>query len=84
MSKNKVTVELNRASVGQLLQSGEMQDMLLKKAEQVAGKCGSGYESASYLMPTRAVARISAATPEAKRDNLKNNTLLKALGSAKQ
>lgn len=79
MSKSKVTVELNRAGVRAMLRSDEMKAMLEAKADAAAQACGAGYASAGYVMPTRAVARISAVSAEARRDNLKNNTILKAL-----
>lgn len=75
----KYKFELNRSGVRELLRSDEMKSMLKAKADAAAQSCGDGYESGSYVMSTRAVARVSAATIEAKQDNLKNNTILKAL-----
>lgn len=75
----KYKFELNRSGVRELLRSDEMSSMLKAKADAAAQACGDGYASGSCVMPTRAVARVSAATIEAKRDNLKNNTILKAL-----
>lgn len=75
----KLRVELNRAGVRALLRSEEMMAMLQKTANAAADRCGAGYETGSYRMPTRAVARVSAVTAAARRDNLKNNTIRKAL-----
>lgn len=75
----KLKLELNRAGVRALLRSDEMAAMLRKTAAAAAGRCGTGYEASDYLMPTRTVARVGAATAEARRDNLENNTILKAL-----
>lgn len=75
----KYKFELNRSGVRELLRSDEMKTMLKARADAAAQACGDGYESGDYVMPTRAVARVSAATIEAKQDNLKNNTILKAL-----
>ena len=75
----KCKFELNHSGVRELLRSDEMKAMLKAKADAAAKACGDGYQSGSYVMPTRAVARVSAATIEAKRDNLKNNTIVKAL-----
>lgn len=72
--------KLNRSGVRALLRSQEMKAMLKSKADAAAQACGDGYEAGSYVMPTRAVARVSAATIEAKQDNLANNTFLKVLG----
>lgn len=75
---SKTRIELNRAGVKALLRSDEMAALLRQKAA-AAARCGDGYEAGSYLMPTRAVARVGAVTSEAKRDNLEHNTILKAL-----
>ena len=75
----KYKFELNRSGVRALLRSDEMKSMLKAKADAAAQACGDGYEAGNYAMPTRAVARVSAVTAEAKQDNLKNNTILKAL-----
>ena len=76
---SNVKIQLNRAGVRALLRSEEMQAMLPKIAAAAAARCGDGYEAGSYIMPTRAVARVSAVSAAAKRDNLQNNTILKAL-----
>ena len=75
----KYKFELNRSGVRALLRSDEMQAMLKSKADAAAHACGDGYASENYVMPTRAVARVSAVSLQAKQDNLKNNTILKAL-----
>nr|DAP93877.1 MAG TPA: type I neck protein [Caudoviricetes sp.] len=75
----KYKFELNRAGVRSLLRSDEMQAMLKGKASGAAQRCGDGYAAGSYVLTTRAAARVSAVTSAAKQDNLKNNTILKAL-----
>ena len=70
---------LNRSGVRALLRSDEMKTMLKAKADAAAKACGDGYEAGSYVMPTRAVARVSAVSVQAKQENLGNNTILKAL-----
>lgn len=75
----KTRVELNRAGVRSLLRSEKMKELLKARADMVVNACGHGYEAGSYVMPTRAVSRVSAVTMEARLDNLKNNTILKAL-----
>ncbi len=77
---SKVKIELNSAGIRELLRSEEMQKLLEEQAEAVAGRCGAGYEHDTYLTGGRAVASAFTATPEAKRDNLENNTLLRGLG----
>lgn len=76
---DKYRLELNRSGVRELLRSDEMKAMLKAKADAAAKACGDGFESGSYVMPTRAVARVSAVSVDAKRDNLKNNTILRVL-----
>lgn len=79
MSKSKVKIELNQQGLQALLKSKEIEIMLKKRADEAVERCGEGYRAASYTMPTRAVARVSAVTRKAKRDNLQNNTILKSL-----
>ena len=77
MSKKKL--ELNRAWVAELLKCKETQDLLTEKAAEIQGRCGDGYEHDVYVGKTRANAMVQATTYQAKRDNLKNNTILKAV-----
>lgn len=80
MSK-KCHVVLNSAGIRELLKSSEIQSVLNETAETVARRAGEGYEAVpGTLGKTRANVRVQAATKEANKDNLENNTLLKALG----
>lgn len=76
---NKVTVVLNSEGVRQLLRSDEMQNLLREKAENALASLGEGYETTAYVGKNRANASIKAVTYKAKKDNLQNNTILKAL-----
>lgn len=76
---NKVRIKLHSAGVRALLKSAEMQSILNEQAAAAAARCGDGYESRVGVAKKRAVADIYPATPEARRDNYKNNTLEKAL-----
>lgn len=80
MSKPKMTVKLKRAGVRRLLRSQEMMNICTKYAFSAQNRLGDGYEVLYRTDKTRVVASIAAATPEAIRDNAKNNTILKALG----
>lgn len=73
------TFKLNRAGVRQLMQSAEMQSVLRDKASQIQNRCGDGYEHDIMVGRNRANAMVSASTYAAKRDNMDNNTLLKAV-----
>ena len=76
MSKN---FKLNRKGVRELMQSQEMQAVLQEKASQITARCGDGYESDVMVGKNRANAMVRAATSKAKRDNMDNNTILKAV-----
>lgn len=76
----KFHVELNSDGVRELLQSSEMTDICRSLAEGIAGRAGAGYEVTTYRGKNRVNASVHAATNEATQDNLKNNTLLKAVG----
>jgi len=71
--------KLNYAGVGQLLKSAEMQKVLEEKATAVKNRCGDGYEQDIYVGKNRANAMVYPDSYAAKRDNMKNNTILKAV-----
>lgn len=77
MSNSKF--KLNSSGVRQLLQSAEMQNVLATKATEIKTRAGDGFEQDTYVGKTRANAMVYADTYEAKRNNSKNNTLLKAV-----
>lgn len=76
---SKTTFKLNSAGVRQLMQSGEMQNVLKDEATIIKNSAGDGYEQDIYVGKTRANAMVYANTYQAKKENLKNNTLLKAV-----
>ncbi|MGK4109089.1 hypothetical protein [Enterococcus cecorum] len=71
--------KLNRAGVSQLMKSAEMKSVLISYASNIRNRCGDGYEQDIYVGSNRANAMVSATSIKAKRDNKKNNTLLKAV-----
>ena len=73
--------KLNRAGVRELLKSSEIQAVLTDKANGIRNRAGDGYESDIYVGKNRANAMVYADSIKAKRDNKKNNTLLKAVKS---
>lgn len=75
----KVKFKLNSKGVGQLLKSAEMQNALSEHATAIRNRCGDGYEKEQFVAGSRAVATVKATSFKAKRDNTKNNTLLKAV-----
>ena len=76
---SKFKFELNRSGVRALMQSAEMQSILKDKANNALNSLGQGYKADSYVGKTRANAMVYADTYQAKRDNLKNNSILKAV-----
>lgn len=83
MSKN-VRFVLNLPGLNALMKSGEMQSILNSAANSIANSAGEGYEAVSAKpISFIAIASVRAATYKARRDNNRNNTLLKAQGSVK-
>lgn len=77
MSKSKII--LNSDGVRDLLLSDEIAALCREKAAAACGRCGAGYQSDVYYGKKRVNAMIWAESSAAKKDNLENNTILKAL-----
>ena len=77
---SNITVKLNSQGVRELLKSQAIADACREQADAVAGRAGEGYSVEQRDYPERTGYVVSAETDEARTDNLKNNTLLKALG----
>jgi len=74
-----VKIVLNRSGVRELLRSPEMLQICEEHAGDVLGRCGDGYKTDSRTGKNRVNAMVYADTCQARADNLKNNTILKAL-----
>lgn len=74
-----VDFTINSEAVRDLLRSPEMMSICEEKANNALGKLGPGYIVTTMTGKTRVNASIYAETYEAKRDNLENNSILKAL-----
>lgn len=72
-------IELNREGVRKMLRSGKMRIICAEHAERIARRCGEGYKSDTYTGKNRVNAAVYADTYQAKADNARNNTILKAL-----
>lgn len=70
--------KLNGRGVSELLKGEAMQGVLDSYADGILDRAGEGYKKNSMVGKTRANAMVYADTIKAKRNNLKNNTLLKA------
>ena len=71
--------KLNEQGVRELLQSKEMMGICKEYASKSQSKLGDEYEMKTYMLDTRAAAKVQATTYKARKDNAKNNTILKAL-----
>lgn len=78
--------ELNRAGVRELLKSSEMQAVISEHTDRIRsnaeGMTGLEYESNVRNGSNRVVGTVSAGSAHAYYENLKNNTLLRALGGS--
>lgn len=75
---SNVKFKLDKAGVRELMQSKEMESICRGHADAIRSRCGDGYEVTTYTGKTRVNASVITATAEAMRDNMENNTLLKA------
>lgn len=71
--------KLNTKGVGEFLKSEPVKNMISERANEIANRAGTGYEADTQIGQKRATGRVKAATAKAKKDNKKNNTLLKAV-----
>lgn len=76
---SNVTFKLNRAGVREVLKSDGVQNTCRSMANSALARCGDGYVVHDVNYPERRGAAVAAATIKAARDNMKNNTLLKAV-----
>lgn len=76
---SKLKFKLNRRGVASLMKSSEMQHILEGHATSIRNRAGEGYQQDVYVGKNRANAMVSAKTYQAKADNKRNNTLLKAV-----
>ena len=78
MSKTKVV--LSYSGIGSILRSEEMAACVKAEADKRAAMLGGGYASDVHHPGTRVIASVFTQTREAAQDNMKNNTLLRAVG----
>lgn len=76
----KVRFELNRNGVRDLLRSPEMMAVCQQYANRALSSLGPGYEVNTMTGRNRVNAEVQAVTYAARKENLKDNTILKALG----
>lgn len=83
MSK-QFELKLNIAGLVELRRGPEVRSLLETTATAVERTAGDGYKHEVLDRPSRAIAKVSAATPHAYYSNKKHNTLIKALGANSQ
>lgn len=76
---SKTVFKLNKSGIRELLRSESMKTIVEKKANEAVQRLGSGYNRNSYVGKNRVNSTVYAESFEAKRDNYKNNTILKAV-----
>lgn len=76
-----VKFELNLAGLNELMKSSEMQNVLEGAAAQAVNNAGDGYDSRVHVANWVAIANVYPVTRAAAKNNLENNTLLRAVGS---
>ncbi len=80
---SKVKIVLNRDGVRSLLRSAEMQAICEQHASNARSKLGDGYEVSTFVGKNRCNASVKAVSKKARKENMKDNTILKAIGSGK-
>lgn len=76
--------ELNRDGVRQLMKSAEMKAVLDEVAQHIAESAEGDYKVDTLTGRTRANAEVSCASAKTYYDNLRNNTLLKAMAKTRR
>lgn len=76
-----VKVVLNSAGVRELLKSQWIMGICQEQADQMAKKAGAGYATSAYAGRNRVNVSVFPDSKSAEKKNLKDNTLLKAMGN---
>lgn len=76
-----VQIVLNDAGIKELLKSKEVVEVCREHGERALGVAGEHYTMQDRNYPERSGVAIMAVDYQGMRDNLTNNTLVKALGS---
>ena len=78
---SKIRVELNLAGINAMMKSEGVVSVLQAAGNAVASAAGTGYESSTHQASYVAIANVWANDKKSRKDNLDNNTLLKAVGA---
>jgi hypothetical protein len=74
--------ELNLAGLNELMKSPEMQAVTEAAGQAMAKAAGPGYTAKTHVASFVAITSVYPETDDANKDNLKNNTMLKAAQSS--
>ena len=80
MSESNTKVTINRSGVRELLKSDEMMQICKGYAENALERLGEGYEVTCHVGKNRVNAEVKAVSFSARKENIENNSILKALG----
>lgn len=75
-----IEIELNSEGIRELLKSNEMKEICEQYAKKTVNELGDGYEMSVMVGKNRVNASVGAVSEKAIKENLKNNTILKAIG----
>jgi hypothetical protein len=78
-----IPVYLNSAGIRQVLTSGEVQRLLLERAERIAAAAGEGMEASVESGRNRARASVITATTKARLAEAKDRALTRALDAGR-
>lgn len=78
MAKRRVVFEGLYEGIGKLLRSYGIETITQTAASSILRHAGEGYEMDTYDAGQRKICSVFTATEASKKDNLDNNTLLKA------
>lgn len=81
---SRVKVRYSKRGFNAYRKSKEVTDLINSKADEIAKAAGEGYEVTQRRFRKRNIAAVYAQSTAARQDNSDNNTLLKALGRAKE
>lgn len=76
---NRIKVWVEPKAVIEIMQSEKMQEILNEYAQKAVAELGEGYEATSFMGTDRAKAQVTAVSYKAKKENLEQNTILKAV-----
>lgn len=79
---NNVKFKLNLPGLNALMKSSEMQNKLLEAGKVVAGSAGGDYAAEVHTASFVAISNVYPDSKRAANENFRQNTLLKAIGSA--